>query len=184
MKLLVRAWNAKSGFVLGVREVGAPITACGSAPNPRGGPGSWRIRLRMRLWLGVVPVARCWAWPGAWCSVACLELRGGIPGSGRRLRGPEALPLPDETRVGKEAKGTHAPRGKLLGCSPARGARGITVRPEWQSSSAFGDRAHRGERGTAGRQRPVSRMGKPAGPKTQRLPSALPPDPSSCWRHS
>ncbi len=182
MKLLVRAWNAKSGFVLGVREVGAPITACGSAPNPRGGPGSRIIRLRMQLRPGVVPVTRCWAWPGAWYSVACLELCGGMPGSGERDRGPDAPPLPAETRVAKEAKGTHAPRGKLLGCSPQRrGAQGITVRPEWQSSSAFGDRAHRSERGTAGRQRPVLRMGKPAGPMTQRLPCALPPFPTH-WR--
>ena len=118
MKLLVRAWNAKSGFVLGVREVGAPIMACGSAPNPRGGPGSWRTRLRVKLWPGVVPVTRCWAWPGAWYSVACLELGGGMPGSGACDRGPEAAPLPVETLLAKEAKGTHAPRGKLLGCSP------------------------------------------------------------------
>jgi len=183
MKLLVRARNAKSGFVLGVKEAGAPITAYGHAPSLRGGPSTRDVRLRTDLRLGVVPVSRCWAWPGAWYSVACLELGGGRSGSVGSPRGPEGSTLPAKTRLAKEAKGTHAPRGKLLGCSHRARRWGITVRPEWQSSSACGDAAHRGVRGTTVWRQAGPRVGKPAGPMTQRLPRPLPPDSCFCWRH-
>jgi len=114
MNLLVLARNAKSGLVLGAEEVGAPIMAYGYAPILRGGPSAWRIRLRISSAAWSCTCIRCWAWPGAWCSVACLELGGGKSGSDAGVRGPGTASLPNETRMAKEAKGTHAPRGKLL----------------------------------------------------------------------
>lgn len=53
MKLLVRARNAKFGFVLGVKEAGAAIMACGTAPSFRGGPSTWNVRLRTDCGLGL-----------------------------------------------------------------------------------------------------------------------------------